>query len=63
MPRLPKDAPKKEKQNRVKEEMHKFKNEELKSSTGEKVTNPKQAVAIALSEAGESKKSKKAKQK
>ena len=30
----------------------------LKSSSGQKVTNPKQAVAISLSEAGMSKKKK-----
>ena len=31
--------------------MHEFKKGTLKSSSGDKVTNPKQAVAIALSEA------------
>ena len=35
--------------------MHEFKHGELASSTGRKVTNPKQAVAIGLSEAGASK--------
>ena len=38
----------------VKEAMHEFKHGELKSATGGKVTNPKQAVAIGLSEAGAS---------
>lgn len=32
--------------------MHEFKAGKLKSSSGQKVTNPKQAVAIAMSEAG-----------
>ena len=32
--------------------MSEFKKHELKSSSGQKVTNPKQALAIALSEAG-----------
>jgi len=36
--------------------MHEFKHGELKSSTGGKVKNPKQAIAIALSEAGASRK-------
>jgi hypothetical protein len=31
--------------------MHEFKVGSLKSSSGQRVTNPKQAVAIALSEA------------
>ena len=31
--------------------MSEFKDKELKSSSGDKVTNPKQAIAIALSEA------------
>lgn len=37
----------------VEETMHKFKKGELKSGSGKKVTNPKQAVAIGLSEARE----------
>jgi hypothetical protein len=32
--------------------MHEWKEKELKSSSGKKVTNYKQAVAIAMSEAG-----------
>jgi len=32
--------------------MHEFKHGELRSSHGEKVANPKQAIAIALSESG-----------
>lgn len=35
--------------------MREFKSGELKSSSGKKVTNPKQAIAIGLSEAGMSK--------
>ena len=31
--------------------MHEFKTGNLKSSSGQKVTNPKQAIAIGLSEA------------
>jgi Family of unknown function (DUF6496) len=42
-------------QSKVKKVMNEFKSGELKSSSGKKVTNPKQAVAIALSEAGLSK--------
>jgi len=38
-------------QETVKEEMEKFKKGVLKSGSGKKVTNPKQAVAIGLSEA------------
>jgi len=34
--------------------MHEFKHGELESSSGRKVKNPKQAIAIALSEAGAS---------
>ncbi len=34
--------------------MHEFKHGELRSGGGKKVANPKQAVAIALSEAGAS---------
>lgn len=37
--------------------MREFKKRKLKSSAGQKVTNPKQAIAIALSEAERSKKS------
>jgi hypothetical protein len=36
---------------KVKKVMGEFKSGSLKSSSGQKVTNPKQAVAIALSEA------------
>lgn len=35
--------------------VHEFGQDKLKSSSGQKVTNPKQAVAIALSESGQSK--------
>ena len=41
---------------KVKKVLGEFKDKDLKSSSGKKVTNPKQAVAIALSEAGISKK-------
>ena len=34
--------------------MHEFKHGELESSSGDKVSNPKQAIAIALHEAGAS---------
>lgn len=41
-------------QKQVKEAMHKYKRGELKSGkSGQKVKNPKQAVAIGLSEARE----------
>ena len=36
--------------------MNEFKHKKLNSSSGQKVTNPKQAIAIGLSEAGLSKK-------
>ena len=39
--------------------MHEFKHGTLHSGSGAKVTNPKQAVAIAMHEAGISKKKKK----
>ncbi len=37
----------------VKEDMHRMKEGKLKSSSGQKVTNPKQAIAIGLSQARE----------
>ena len=48
-----KPMPKKQKVGKV---MKEFKSGSLKSSSGKKVTKPKQAMAIALSEAGMSKK-------
>ena len=47
-------------QKKISRVMREFKANKLKSSSGQKVTNPKQAIAIALSEAGQSKKMKKA---
>ena len=41
--------------NKVETVMREFKSGKLKSSSGQKVTNPKQAIAIGLSEAGLSK--------
>ncbi len=38
-------------QDKVEESMHEFKRGKLRSGTGAPVTNPKQAVAIGLSEA------------
>lgn len=38
---------------KVEEVMHEMKEGKLKSGSGKKVTNPKQAIAIALSEARE----------
>ena len=43
---------------KVGEVMHEFKGGTLSSSAGSKVTNPKQAIAIGLSEAGLAKKKK-----
>ena len=48
-------------QKKIRTVMKEFKAKKLKSSSGQKVTNPKQAIAIALSEAGQSKKMKKVK--
>jgi len=59
MPRLKRSASKKAKQVRVHDEMHKFKHGTLRSSSGKKVTNRKQAIAIALSESGQSRKGRK----
>ena len=63
MPKLKKNAPKKAKKSRIKDEMHKYEEGKLHSGSkkGPVVTNPKQAIAISLSEAGESKKKKKKK--
>ena len=54
MPTLTPRAPKKARQRRVEHEMAKFKEGTLHSGSkaGPKVTNRKQAIAIALSEAG-----------
>jgi len=58
MPKLKKSAPKKEKRKVMKHEMEKFERGELHSGSksGPVVTNPKQAIAISLSESGQSKK-------
>ena len=61
MPKLKPSAPKKAKQKRVKDELHKFKEGTLHSGSkkGPRVMDRNQAIAIALSEAGLSKKDKK----
>lgn len=43
---------KKQRQNKIRKVLREFKAGTLKSSSGEKVTNQRQALAIALSEAG-----------
>lgn len=50
---MPKESPKQKKI--VERVMHEFKHGELKQAQGGKVRNPKQAIAIALREAGASK--------
>jgi hypothetical protein len=60
MPVLKKSAPKKAKKTRMKSEMRKFKLGKLHSGSkkGLVVSNPKQALAISLNEAGLSRKKK-----
>jgi hypothetical protein len=41
----------KKSQDKVEKSMHEMKHGDLKSGSGKKVTNPKQAIAIGLSEA------------
>lgn len=61
MPKLKKSAPKKAKAARMKVEMDKFKSGKMHSGskTGPLVKSRRQAVAIGLSESGQSKKAKK----
>lgn len=58
MPKLSKKASKKAKRNRMHTEMHKFKHGSLHSGSkrGPVVKSRKQAIAIGLSESGQSKK-------
>lgn len=49
----------KHQENKIEKVMHEFKSGGLRSSSGHKVTSRKQAIAIALSEAGLSRKDKK----
>lgn len=44
---------------KIEKVMHEYKTGSLKSSSGSAVTNKKQAIAIAMSEAGKAKKKKK----
>lgn len=59
MPKLRQDAPKSEKAARMAEEMHKFKHGQLhsRSKKGPVVRSRAQAIAIGLSESGQSRKS------
>lgn len=50
--------PTKRQKAKVSKVLGEFKGKDLKSSSGKRVTNPKQAIVIALSEAGISKKKK-----
>jgi hypothetical protein len=61
VPKLTTSTPKKAKQKRVHDEMHKFKHGTLHSGSkdGPKVKTRAQAIAIAMSESGQSKKKKK----
>lgn len=45
-------------QKKVSKVMREYKAGKLKSSSGDKVTNEKQAIAIAISESGQAKKAK-----
>jgi hypothetical protein len=54
MPRQSKGRQSKDQQETVARVMHAFKEGDLRSSSGRKVKNPKQAIAIGLSEAGAS---------
>lgn len=58
MPKLKKNAPKKAKKSRMKSEMKKFSENKLHSGSkkGPVVKSREQAIAIALSESGQSKK-------
>ena len=60
MPKLARNASKSAKRERVREEMKKFKEGDLHSGSkeGPVVTSRKQAIAISLSESGQSKKRK-----
>jgi len=65
MPLLEKNASKKAKKTRIKAEMKKFKEGTLHSGSkkGPIVTNSKQAIAISLSESGQSNKKKRTRKK
>lgn len=60
MPKLTKNASKSAKKERMKEEMHKFKGGKLHSGSkkGPKVKSREQAIAIGLSESGQSRRDK-----
>ncbi len=53
---MPKNKETPQQKAKISKVMHEYKTGDLKSSSGKKVTNEKQAVAIALSEAHVSKK-------